>query len=92
MNERPGIEQKITWIYTEDLDRTAAFYGDAIGLELIRDEGTARSSSTVGAATPARTSGSRLAASSHDRDESAAAACSAVFVPEPARRSLMRTR
>ena len=33
---------QISWVYTRDLDSTAEFYADALGLECIRDEGDAR--------------------------------------------------
>lgn len=38
----PELKLQISWVYTEDLDSSAAFYGDLLGLECIRDEGTAR--------------------------------------------------
>ena len=37
-----NINQQITWVYTEDLDTTAAFYGSQLGLALTRDEGAAK--------------------------------------------------
>ncbi len=37
-----SIDQQITWVYTEDLERTAAFYGGLLGLPVVRDEGAAR--------------------------------------------------
>ena len=33
---------QISWVYTQDLESTAEFYADALGLECIRDEGNAR--------------------------------------------------
>lgn len=36
------IEQAITFLYTANLDRTAAFYESIIGLTLWRDQGTCR--------------------------------------------------
>ncbi|MEM7292400.1 MAG: VOC family protein [Pseudomonadota bacterium] len=32
----------ITWVYTHDLAVAAMFYGEALGLEVIRDEGSAK--------------------------------------------------
>ncbi len=37
-----SIDQQITWVYTEDLEGTAAFYRDLLGLPVVRDEGAAR--------------------------------------------------
>ena len=37
-----GYDMQIAWVYTEDLDASARFYGDLLGLECIRDEGAAR--------------------------------------------------
>lgn len=31
-----------TWVYTDDLEASARFYGDVLGLELDRDAGAAR--------------------------------------------------
>ena len=36
------IDQQISWVYTEDLEATAAFYRDLLGLPEVRDEGAAR--------------------------------------------------
>lgn len=44
------FDQQIVWVYTEDLETTCDFYGRLLGLELIRDEGTARIFRTVGQA------------------------------------------
>jgi predicted enzyme related to lactoylglutathione lyase len=33
---------QITWVYTENFEGTCRFYGNLLGLELIRNEGTAR--------------------------------------------------
>ena len=37
-----GFDMQITWVYTGDLDASAGFYHDLLGLECIRDEGNAR--------------------------------------------------
>ena len=37
---RPGIDQQITFLYTPDLDVTAGFYGEILGLPLILDQGS----------------------------------------------------
>jgi predicted enzyme related to lactoylglutathione lyase len=39
---KTDISMQISWVYTRDLDSTAEFYADALGLECIRDEGDAR--------------------------------------------------
>lgn len=36
------INAQIGWVYTHDLDSTAEFYREILGLECIRDEGSAR--------------------------------------------------
>ncbi len=36
------ITAQISWVYTHDLETTARFYGQALGLECVRDEGRAR--------------------------------------------------
>ena len=41
---------QISWVYTRDLDSTAEFYADALGLECIRDEGDARIFATAASA------------------------------------------
>ena len=41
-NNEPRIDAQISWVYTQDLDSTALFYADALGLECIRDQGNAR--------------------------------------------------
>ncbi len=38
----PTIAQQVTWVYTEDLPGTARFYNEAIGLELVLDQGGCR--------------------------------------------------
>ncbi len=35
------IRQQISWVYTEDLERAHAFYGDLLGFERVLDEGDA---------------------------------------------------
>jgi predicted enzyme related to lactoylglutathione lyase len=37
-----AISGQISWVYTQDLDSTAYFYADVLGLECTRDQGTAR--------------------------------------------------
>ncbi|MCP4765631.1 MAG: VOC family protein [Gammaproteobacteria bacterium] len=41
-NFNVGIVAQISWLYTEDLDKSASFYSDVLGLECTRDEGDAR--------------------------------------------------
>lgn len=36
------ISGQISWVYTQDLDSTAFFYAEVLGLAYIRDQGTAR--------------------------------------------------
>ena len=38
----PVIDSHVSWVYTEDLERAVAFYGEKLGLECVRDEGSAR--------------------------------------------------
>ena len=38
----PELKQQITWVYTNDLEGTCAYYHRVLGLELERDEGPAR--------------------------------------------------
>lgn len=33
------FDSQITFLYVEDLERSAAFYGELLGLELVRDQG-----------------------------------------------------
>ena len=40
--ERPSISQQVTWIYTHDLQGTARFYGETLGLEQVLDQGSCR--------------------------------------------------
>ena len=37
-----GIDLQITWVYTDNLGQTSKFYEEILGLELVRDEGSAR--------------------------------------------------
>lgn len=41
MNTPPN-HQSITWVYTLDLDGTARFYAETLGLELVLDQGLCR--------------------------------------------------
>ncbi|MDX1540487.1 MAG: VOC family protein [Geminicoccaceae bacterium] len=36
------FEQAVTFVYTDDLERSAAFYGDRLGLRLVLDQGACR--------------------------------------------------
>ena len=36
------VSRMIAWVYTQSLDSTAAFYAEMLGLECLRDSGTAR--------------------------------------------------
>ena len=38
----PPIDQQVTFLYTRDLARTAAFYEDILGLTLVLDQGACR--------------------------------------------------
>lgn len=38
----PRIQQQVTFLYTSDLDRTAAFYEGIMGLPLVLDQGACR--------------------------------------------------
>lgn len=38
----PSIDQQITFVYTNDLKKSADFYENIMGLELWRDQGTCR--------------------------------------------------
>jgi len=42
MHKRPGIEDQITFLYTEDLNQAGDFYGEVLGLELVLDQGLCR--------------------------------------------------
>lgn len=37
---RPEISQQITFLHAQNLDETRHFYGDILGLPLVRDQGT----------------------------------------------------
>ncbi len=39
---RPEINQQITWVYTRDLEETARFYDQVLGLTEVFDQGTCR--------------------------------------------------
>ncbi len=38
----PAIEQQVTFLYTRDLDESAQFYEEVMGLELVLDQGACR--------------------------------------------------
>lgn len=38
----PPIDQQVTFIYTRDLERSARFYAETLGLELVLDQGACR--------------------------------------------------
>lgn len=40
--QRPAIAQQVTFLYTNDTERSFAFYEDVVGLQLILDQGPAR--------------------------------------------------
>ncbi|MFO7944929.1 MAG: VOC family protein [Anaerolineales bacterium] len=42
MHKRPGIEDQITFLYTDDLNQAGDFYGEVLGLELVLDQGMCR--------------------------------------------------
>ena len=46
----PDISSQISWVYTQDIESTAVFYADRLGLECRRDEGRARIYSTANGA------------------------------------------
>ena len=39
MTDGSSFDGQITFLFVEDLERSAAFYGTALGLELVRDQG-----------------------------------------------------
>ena len=41
-NITPGVTRQISWVYTEDLDSTAVFYAETLGLTCLRESGGAR--------------------------------------------------
>jgi len=42
MTNHPGIDQQVTFLYCRDLVETAQFYEEALGFELILDQGGCR--------------------------------------------------
>jgi catechol 2,3-dioxygenase-like lactoylglutathione lyase family enzyme len=42
MSDRPPVSEQITFLYTEDIEETAPFYEDALGLALTLDQGGCR--------------------------------------------------
>ena len=36
------INLQLSWVYSSDLERSHRFYGEILGLDLLRDEGSAR--------------------------------------------------
>ena len=38
----PPIDQQVTFIYVRDLEKSARFYADVLGLELVLDQGACR--------------------------------------------------
>lgn len=48
MAKRPAIEQQITFIYVRDLEVSARFYRDTLGLELVLDQGSCQIFRTAG--------------------------------------------
>jgi predicted enzyme related to lactoylglutathione lyase len=42
MGAKPAFDGFVTFIYTPDLERAATFYGEALGLAMVHDEGPAR--------------------------------------------------
>ena len=47
-NNELKIHAQISWVYTHDLDSSARFYRDTLGLECLRDQGSARIFATAG--------------------------------------------
>ena len=39
---RPSIDQQVTFLYTRDLETTAHFYEEVLGLSLVLDQGNCR--------------------------------------------------
>jgi catechol 2,3-dioxygenase-like lactoylglutathione lyase family enzyme len=39
---RPPIDQQVTFLYTSDLEKTAGFYENTLGLSLVLDQGVCR--------------------------------------------------
>ena len=42
MPNTPSIDQQVTFLYTRDLQQTAKFYEDVMGLSLVLDQGSCR--------------------------------------------------
>ncbi|MEM7349141.1 MAG: VOC family protein [Chloroflexota bacterium] len=42
MTDRPSIDQQVTFLYTRDLAKTAQFYEETLGLDLVLDQGSCR--------------------------------------------------
>lgn len=42
MQNRPSIEQQVTFLYTADLEATTTFYEEVLGLPLVLDQGSCR--------------------------------------------------
>lgn len=40
--ELGSFDAAVTFVYVADLDRSSAFYGELLGLELVRDQGACR--------------------------------------------------
>lgn len=40
--ERPIIDSQVTFLYTDDLEKSAQFYGETLGLKLWHDQGTCK--------------------------------------------------
>jgi catechol 2,3-dioxygenase-like lactoylglutathione lyase family enzyme len=47
-NCKANISAQISWVYTDDLDASTIFYGEVLGFECLRDQGSARIFATVG--------------------------------------------
>ena len=43
-----GVDSQITFLYTDDLERSARFYEDVLGLELALDQGSCRIYQVIG--------------------------------------------
>ena len=50
VQSKPRLNAQISWVYCKDLETTARFYADVLGLECRRDEGGARIYATAGGA------------------------------------------
>ncbi len=40
--KHPRIEQQVTFLYTDDFEKTTMFYEEVVGLELVLDQGACR--------------------------------------------------